>query len=79
MHDVFHIELFNAVFWQSQNTHDMNSLSCTVRNIPLPHALIPLSFLQEWETKAGEAKREYDKLKREYKESGGGSSSAPKK
>ncbi|XP_068596447.1 LOW QUALITY PROTEIN: FACT complex subunit SSRP1a [Brachionichthys hirsutus] len=33
---------------------------------------------EEWDIKAGEAKREYDKAKREYKESGGGASSAPK-
>ncbi|KAG7230365.1 hypothetical protein INR49_024470 [Caranx melampygus] len=30
---------------------------------------------EEWEAKAGEAKRQYDKLKKEYTESGGGSSS----
>uniref|UniRef100_A0A665T3D1 FACT complex subunit SSRP1 n=1 Tax=Echeneis naucrates TaxID=173247 RepID=A0A665T3D1_ECHNA len=30
---------------------------------------------EEWETKAGEAKRQYDKAKKEYTESGGGSSS----
>lgn len=40
--------------------------------------LLLLSF-QEWETKAGEAKMEYDKAKKEYKESGGMSSSASKK
>ncbi|XP_027865166.1 FACT complex subunit SSRP1a isoform X1 [Xiphophorus couchianus] len=34
---------------------------------------------EEWETKAGEAKRQYDKLKKEYKESGGGSTSSPRK
>ncbi|XP_047210521.1 FACT complex subunit SSRP1a isoform X2 [Girardinichthys multiradiatus] len=34
---------------------------------------------EEWETKAGEAKKQYDKLKKEYKESGGGSASSPKK
>ncbi|KAM7417611.1 hypothetical protein PAMA_017308 [Pampus argenteus] len=34
---------------------------------------------EEWETKAGEAKRQYDKAKKEYKESGGGSSSVSKK
>uniref|UniRef100_A0AAV2MJN5 FACT complex subunit SSRP1 n=1 Tax=Knipowitschia caucasica TaxID=637954 RepID=A0AAV2MJN5_KNICA len=36
---------------------------------------------EEWETKAGEAKRQYDKAKKEYKESGGGAaaSSSPKK
>uniref|UniRef100_A0A3Q3FT96 FACT complex subunit SSRP1 n=1 Tax=Kryptolebias marmoratus TaxID=37003 RepID=A0A3Q3FT96_KRYMA len=34
---------------------------------------------EEWETKAGEAKRQYDKLKKEYKESGGGASSTPRK
>lgn len=34
---------------------------------------------EEWEAKAGEAKREYDIAKKEYKESGGGASSSPKK
>ncbi|XP_072293883.1 FACT complex subunit SSRP1a [Eucyclogobius newberryi] len=39
---------------------------------------------EEWDTKAGEAKRQYDKAKQEYKESGGGgaaaaASSSPKK
>uniref|UniRef100_A0A3P8SVW9 FACT complex subunit SSRP1 n=1 Tax=Amphiprion percula TaxID=161767 RepID=A0A3P8SVW9_AMPPE len=34
---------------------------------------------EEWETKAGEAKRQYDKAKKEYKESGGGSTSSSKK
>lgn len=34
---------------------------------------------EEWEAKAGEAKRQYDKAKKEYKESGGGASSSPKK
>uniref|UniRef100_A0A4W6DF61 FACT complex subunit SSRP1 n=1 Tax=Lates calcarifer TaxID=8187 RepID=A0A4W6DF61_LATCA len=34
---------------------------------------------EEWETKAGEAKRQYDKAKKEYKESGGGSASSSKK
>ncbi|CAK6972736.1 FACT complex subunit SSRP1a isoform X1 [Scomber scombrus] len=34
---------------------------------------------EEWETKAGEAKRQYDKAKKEYNESGGGSSSAVSK
>lgn len=34
---------------------------------------------EEWETKAGEAKRQYDKAKKEYKESGGGASASPKK
>ncbi|TMS17353.1 FACT complex subunit SSRP1 [Larimichthys crocea] len=33
----------------------------------------------EWDTKAGEAKRQYDKAKKEYKESGGGSASSSKK
>ncbi|XP_038148507.1 FACT complex subunit SSRP1a isoform X1 [Cyprinodon tularosa] len=33
---------------------------------------------EEWETKAGEAKRQYDKLKKEYKESGGAVSSPRK-
>uniref|UniRef100_A0A8C6NKG7 FACT complex subunit SSRP1 n=1 Tax=Nothobranchius furzeri TaxID=105023 RepID=A0A8C6NKG7_NOTFU len=35
--------------------------------------------LQEWETKAGEAKKQYDKAKKEFKESGGGSTSTSKK
>ncbi|XP_061581477.1 FACT complex subunit SSRP1a isoform X2 [Cololabis saira] len=34
---------------------------------------------EEWETKAGEAKRQYEKAKKEYKESGGGSTSTPSK
>ncbi|XP_019129967.1 FACT complex subunit SSRP1a isoform X2 [Larimichthys crocea] len=34
---------------------------------------------EEWDTKAGEAKRQYDKAKKEYKESGGGSASSSKK
>ncbi|XP_044219940.1 FACT complex subunit SSRP1a isoform X1 [Thunnus albacares] len=34
---------------------------------------------EEWEGKAGEAKRQYDKAKKEYNESGGGSSSVSKK
>nr|XP_033489444.1 FACT complex subunit SSRP1a isoform X1 [Epinephelus lanceolatus] len=34
---------------------------------------------EEWETKAGEAKRQYDKAKKEYKESGGGATSTSKK
>uniref|UniRef100_A0A3B3CQ25 FACT complex subunit SSRP1 n=1 Tax=Oryzias melastigma TaxID=30732 RepID=A0A3B3CQ25_ORYME len=34
---------------------------------------------EEWETKAGEAKRLYDKAKKEYKESGGGSTTSTKK
>uniref|UniRef100_A0A3P9IDR7 FACT complex subunit SSRP1 n=1 Tax=Oryzias latipes TaxID=8090 RepID=A0A3P9IDR7_ORYLA len=34
---------------------------------------------EEWETKAGEAKRQYDKAKKEYKESGGGATSSSKK
>ncbi|XP_023814875.1 FACT complex subunit SSRP1 isoform X2 [Oryzias latipes] len=34
---------------------------------------------EEWDTKAGEAKRQYDKAKKEYKESGGGSTSSSKK
>uniref|UniRef100_A0A671VAR8 FACT complex subunit SSRP1 n=1 Tax=Sparus aurata TaxID=8175 RepID=A0A671VAR8_SPAAU len=34
---------------------------------------------EEWDTKAGEAKRDYDKAKKEYKESGGGSASVSKK
>lgn len=34
---------------------------------------------EEWEAKAGEAKRQYDKAKKEYKESGGGASASPKK
>uniref|UniRef100_A0A672IT60 FACT complex subunit SSRP1 n=1 Tax=Salarias fasciatus TaxID=181472 RepID=A0A672IT60_SALFA len=34
---------------------------------------------EEWEGKAGEAKKQYDKLKKEYKESGGGSTSTSKK
>ncbi|XP_041653964.1 FACT complex subunit SSRP1a isoform X1 [Cheilinus undulatus] len=33
---------------------------------------------EEWETKAGEAKRQYDKLKKEYAESGGGGSTSKK-
>ncbi len=42
--------------------------------------ILPASlFFQEWETKAGEAKRQYDKAKKEYKESGGGSASVSKK
>ncbi|XP_073343288.1 FACT complex subunit SSRP1a isoform X2 [Pagrus major] len=34
---------------------------------------------EEWDTKAAEAKRDYDKAKKEYKESGGGSTSVSKK
>ncbi|XP_035983006.1 FACT complex subunit SSRP1 isoform X2 [Fundulus heteroclitus] len=34
---------------------------------------------EEWEIKAGEAKRQYDKLKKEYNESGGGAASSPRK
>uniref|UniRef100_A0A8D3DCG5 FACT complex subunit SSRP1 n=1 Tax=Scophthalmus maximus TaxID=52904 RepID=A0A8D3DCG5_SCOMX len=34
---------------------------------------------EEWDTKAGEAKRQYDIAKKEYKESGGGSTSSSKK
>uniref|UniRef100_A0A8C6TK77 FACT complex subunit SSRP1 n=1 Tax=Neogobius melanostomus TaxID=47308 RepID=A0A8C6TK77_9GOBI len=34
---------------------------------------------EEWDAKAGEAKRQYDKAKKEYKESGGGASLSPKK
>ncbi|XP_029918186.1 FACT complex subunit SSRP1a isoform X2 [Myripristis murdjan] len=34
---------------------------------------------EEWESKAGEAKKQYDKAKKEYNESGGGSSAASKK
>nr|XP_046262530.1 FACT complex subunit SSRP1a isoform X3 [Scatophagus argus] len=34
---------------------------------------------EEWEAKAGEARREYDRAKKEYKESGGGSASVSKK
>uniref|UniRef100_A0A8C6TIV0 FACT complex subunit SSRP1 n=1 Tax=Neogobius melanostomus TaxID=47308 RepID=A0A8C6TIV0_9GOBI len=34
---------------------------------------------REWDAKAGEAKRQYDKAKKEYKESGGGASLSPKK
>lgn len=34
---------------------------------------------EEWEGKAAEAKRQYDKAKKEYKESGGGASASPKK
>ncbi|MEQ2296387.1 FACT complex subunit ssrp1, partial [Ameca splendens] len=34
---------------------------------------------EEWEIKAGDAKKQYDKLKKEYKESGGGSASSPRK
>uniref|UniRef100_A0A8C6KNE3 FACT complex subunit SSRP1 n=1 Tax=Nothobranchius furzeri TaxID=105023 RepID=A0A8C6KNE3_NOTFU len=34
---------------------------------------------EEWETKAGEAKKQYDKAKKEFKESGGGSTSTSKK
>uniref|UniRef100_A0A667YAI5 FACT complex subunit SSRP1 n=1 Tax=Myripristis murdjan TaxID=586833 RepID=A0A667YAI5_9TELE len=33
---------------------------------------------EEWESKAGEAKKQYDKAKKEYNESGGGSSAASK-
>jgi len=39
-----------------------------------------LYFLQEWDTKAGEAKRQYEKAKKEYKDSvasGGGGAAAP--
>ncbi|XP_034545975.1 FACT complex subunit SSRP1a isoform X2 [Notolabrus celidotus] len=34
---------------------------------------------EEWDTKAAEAKRQYDKAKKEYAESGGGATSSPKK
>uniref|UniRef100_A0A8C4GXR1 FACT complex subunit SSRP1 n=1 Tax=Dicentrarchus labrax TaxID=13489 RepID=A0A8C4GXR1_DICLA len=34
---------------------------------------------EEWEIKAGEARRQYDKAKKEYAESGGGSASSSKK
>lgn len=47
--------------------------------IPLLNTFLLLLFLQEWETKAGEAKRQYDKAKKEYAESGGGSTSTSKK
>lgn len=40
--------------------------------------LLPL-LLQEWETKAGEAKEEYEKAKKEYKESGRMPTSTSKK
>lgn len=43
--------------------------------ILLLYTFLLLCFLQEWETKAGEAKRQYDKAKKEYKESGGGGGS----
>lgn len=34
---------------------------------------------KEWEKKAEEAKRQYDKAMKEYKESGGGAASSSKK
>ncbi|KAM4585798.1 LOW QUALITY PROTEIN: FACT complex subunit SSRP1a [Fundulus diaphanus] len=34
---------------------------------------------EEWEIKAGEAKRQYDKLKKEYNESGGAAAASPRK
>lgn len=41
--------------------------------------LLLLFLLQEWETKAGEAKEEYEKAKKEYKESGRMPTSTSKK
>lgn len=45
------------------------SAACCVKSIIPFIVLLPL-LLQEWETKAGEAKEEYEKAKKEYKESG---------
>lgn len=61
----------------SRNQRCVQSLSHDV----LIHLLysVLLLLLQEWETKAGEARREYDKAKKEYKESGGVSTSVSKK
>lgn len=44
-------------------------------NVILVNLLFPV--LQEWDIKAAEAKRQYDKAKQEYKESGGGEAAAP--
>lgn len=41
--------------------------------------LLLLLLLQEWEAKAGEAKEEYEKAKKEYKESGRMPTSTSKK
>lgn len=75
MYTLYHIH------WTFQN---VNASDCFLHLTVLVHfklelILVSCSFHQEWEGKAEEAKKEYERAMREYKESGGGSSVSSKK